>query len=395
MIVIILSVYVLLGAVIWSLLFAYLGWSLLNLPRLRERVAGMRSPSDWPGLSIVIPACNEAQNIESALESLLAQDYPGLEIIVVNDRSSDATGEIIDCMAIRDTRVKPIHIQTLPAGWLGKVHALHQGAQRAKGEWLLFCDADIHFADGSLKRTITYALHTRADLLALLPRVIANTFWLGMAVRSFGLLFLYATRAALVHRPDNDYFIGVGAFNLVRREAFERTPGFEWLRLEPGDDAALGMMIKQAGGNLRFALAEEELSLIWYPNVRAMFKGLEKNMFGAGAHYQWWRVMLQTLGVWALAAAPLTGLLAGVYLGQIFLLAATSTAIAMHLVFILFVPRKNPQDLAYLLFFPLGLLLINLMMIRSAYCCLHHNGIDWRGTHYPLATLRAGQRMRF
>ena len=113
-----------------------------------------------------------------------------------------------------------------------------------------------------------------------------NGFWLGVAVRSFGLLFMITTRAAHVHHADNNYYIGIGAFNLIRRKTFEQTPGFEWLRLEPGDDAALGMMVKQAGGRTRFALAEEDLAVSWYPNLRAMFKGLEKNLFGPGAHYQ-------------------------------------------------------------------------------------------------------------
>lgn len=387
--------YVLLGCLGWALGFIYLVWTVRNLPRL-SRLAVKSGPlAQWPGLSVVIPACNEGQYIESALNSLLAQNYPRLEIVVVDDRSTDDTGEIIDRVAGRDARVRPVHIQSLPSGWLGKVHALHQGMKQASGEWLLFTDADIHYAPGSLQKAINAAVKAEVDQLSLLPRVTTRSFWLGVAVRSFGLLFLYSTRAAQAHKTDNEYFIGVGAFNLVRREAFARTPGFEWIKLEPGDDAALGMMIKQAGGKICFAMAEEELSLDWYSSIGAMFKGLEKNLFGAGAHYQWWRVLAQILAAWGLVMAPLTGLLVGLNYGQALVLIIAVLTIALHLGFALVLAQKNIRDFVYLLLFPAGLLLINAMMIRAAYRCLRNDGIDWRGTHYPLAQLRAGQRIRF
>ena len=386
--------YVILGCSIWIVVYVYLLWILRRLPRLHAQVDGMAPPTVWPSLSVIIPACNEAEHIEDALSSLLAQDYSNLEIIVVDDRSTDATGAIIDRLASRDTRIKPIHVATLPDGWLGKVNALHQGVQQAHGDWLLFTDADIHFAAGTLQRAVTYVQHTQADHLALLPRVLMNGFWLGVAVRSFGLLFMITTRAAHVHHADNNYYIGIGAFNLIRRKTFEQTPGFEWLRLEPGDDAALGMMVKQAGGRTRFALAEEDLAVSWYPNLRAMFKGLEKNLFGPGAHYQWWRVVLQVCGAWALVAAPLLGLFIGLYGGIGSIQLAATCAIGVHLVFALLFAEK-PADSVYLLLFPLGLLLINAMLVHAAYQCLRNDGIDWRGTHYSLAQLRAGQRIKF
>ena len=390
-----LASYVVLGCSLWVIGLVYLTWTLRTLPRLHQQVGALTPPTVWPTLSIIIPACNEAEHIEAALTSLLAQDYPALDIIVLNDRSTDDTGHIIDRLAAQDARIRPVHISELPKGWLGKVHALHLGVQHAKGDWLLFTDADIHFAPGALRRALTYALHTQADLLALLPRVLLSNFWLGVAVRSFGLLFLYTMRANQVHRPDNAHYIGVGAFNLVRREAFERTPGFEWLRLEPGDDAALGMMIKQAGGSLRFALADDDLSVSWYPTVRAMFKGLEKNLFGPGAHYQWWRVMVQVVLAWALVAAPPLGLVAGLMTGSGLLLTAAGCAIATHLVVSVCMAENKPLDILYLLLFPPGLLLVNAMGVYAAYRCLRNRGITWRGTHYSLAELKAGQRIKF
>lgn len=387
--------YVILFCCIWLVAYGYLMWTLKHLPRFHEQVTNMSPPSQWPSLSIIIPACNEAEHIESALSSLATQDYPELEIFVINDRSTDATGDIINRLAAQNAHIKPIHISSLPDGWLGKVHALHQGMIQARGEWILFTDADVHFAPGAIRRAITYAQHTKADHLALLPRVLLDSFWLDVAVRSFGLLFLLTTRAAQVHQRNNKYYIGVGAFNLVKREIFDRTPGFEWLRLEPGDDAALGMMVKQAGGQIRFAMADNDLAVSWYPNVRAMFKGLEKNLFGPGAHYQWWRVLLQVCAAWGLIAAPVVGLVVGIQQEAWPLLLAAGSVISVHLAFsIIFVAEKQSDSLRLLLF-PLGLLLINAMMVHAAYRCLKNNGIDWRGTHYPLAQLRAGQRIKF
>jgi len=390
-----LTAYVILSCSVWLLGYGYLMWSLTTLPRFHKQTTDVPVPATWSKLSIIIPACNEAMHIESALSSLLSQDYPNLEIIVINDRSTDLTGEIINRLAAQDARIKTIHITSLPDGWLGKVHALHQGIQQASGEWLLFTDADVHFMPGMLRRAISYVLHDKVDHLALLPRVILHSFWLDVAVRSFGLLFLLTTRAAQVHRPGNKYYIGVGAFNLVRRKTYDCTPGFEWLRLEPGDDAALGMMVKQAGGKTLFAMAEEDLVISWYPNLRAMFKGLEKNLFGPGAHYQWWRVLAQVFASWALVAAPVIGLIVGVQQDVWPLLVAAYSAIGIHLVFSIFYVSDKQSDSLRLLLFPLGLLLVNAMMVHAAYRCLRNDGIDWRGTHYPLAQLRAGQRIKF
>src|SRR6185503_735296 len=141
---------------LWVVLFAYLFWALRRIPELARQ--NLSLPLRWPKLTVVIPACNEAEHIESAAKTLIAQDYPDLEIILLNDRSTDTTAAIIDRLARDDNRVKAIHIETLPAGWLGKVHALDQGVARAQGEWILCTDADVHFAPGILRQAVAFAL---------------------------------------------------------------------------------------------------------------------------------------------------------------------------------------------------------------------------------------------
>jgi glycosyltransferase involved in cell wall biosynthesis len=378
---------------LWVVGLGYLIISIKRLPVLRDQHTPV--PDVWPRLSVLIPACNEAANLESAVATLLQQDYPDLEIILVDDRSTDGTGEIIDRFAREDPRIHAVHIQTLPPGWLGKVHALHQGVEQASGDWILFTDADVHFGAAILRRAVALVLHQRVDHLALIPRTIQKSFWLELAVNTFGLLFFITTRAASVNRPGSKAFVGIGAFNLVNAERFHRTPGFEWLRLEPGDDVGLGMMIKQSGGTTRLAFAYEDLSLQWYSSVTAMFKGLEKNLFGPGSRYRWWLMLLQVGVIWALVAAPYVSLALGLTHGLAPLWTAGAAAISMQLIFpVCFVADRKTKGFILLLF-PVGVLLITAMMLRAGYQCLKNGGIDWRGTHYPIDQLRAGQRVKF
>jgi glycosyltransferase involved in cell wall biosynthesis len=378
---------------LWLVGFAYLIWSRKQLLVVNQQFAPM--PGRWPLFSIVIPACNEAAHLESAVSTLIRQDYPNLEIILVDDRSTDETGDVIDRLAGCDSRVRAVHVRALPEGWLGKVHALHQGVEIARGEWLLFTDADVHFSPGALRRAVALVMQQGADHLTLIPRTIQNGFWLDVAVRTFGLLFFLTTRAASVNRPGSKAFVGIGAFNLVKARVFRRTAGFEWLRLEPGDDVGLGMMIKRAGGTSRIAIAYDDLNLRWYDSVPAMFKGLEKNLFGPACHYRWWLMLLQVAMIWGLAAAPLAALIGGTVLGRAPLLIAGGAAMGIHIVFALFYYFESPAEIPSLLLFPAGMLLLTLMMLRAGFRCIRNGGIDWRGTHYPLDQLRAGQRVKF
>lgn len=391
-----LTLYAVVFCAAWALLIIGLMWAAKGVPSLdRDPETLGVNGQQWPKLSVVVPACNEADGIESAMRSILAQDYPNLEVIAVNDRSTDTTGDILNQLAEADPRLRVVHIRNLPAGWLGKVNALHQGVQRAGGDWLLFTDADVHYRPGALRRAFKYAQHHEVDHLALIPDVVARGLLLDVAVRTFGLLLLLVGRAAWVNAPNSKTPFGIGAFNLVKADVFNRTPGFEWLRLEPGDDYGLGVMINQAGGRTRLAFAEKDLSISWYESVGAMFKGLEKNMFGPGAHYQWWRMLVAVFGLWALLAAPWVALIAGTVADSQIMLGAAIVAITVHVVFSFLFIREKRSETLRLLLFPLGMLMFTAMVLRAGFKCLWNGGIDWRGTHYSIDELRAGQRVKF
>ena len=399
------TVYTVLFCAMWVVIFLDLAWTLRTLPNFHEEVKQLSDRPDrpdriesWPRLSVMIPARNEAGHIETALNTVLKQDYPNLEIIVMNDRSTDGTGDILKRLAAVDSRVQLLQIESLPSGWLGKVNALHQGVQRAKGDWYLFTDADVRFEPGVFQRAMRYVEHHGADHLVFLPRVICQNFFLDIVLRMFGLLYLLTANAKKVNKPDSKTPFGVGAFNLVSADKFRQTPGFEWLRLETADDYGLGVMLKNAGSRTRVAIAEE-VSVPWYESLGDMFRGLEKNLFGVGSRYSWSLLLIQVLGLWALFAAPWMALIAGTITvikgGSWVMLLAAAAVMGCNLLLPLLFLNKNRADALSLLFFPFGILLITMMMLWSAYRCLVNGGIHWRGTHYSLSELRAGQRVKF
>ena len=391
-----LTAYAVSACAVWVLCFAGFVWNVRRVPRMEDELGEIRAPEGaWPRLSVIVPARNEGEHIESALVSLLTQDYPNLEVVAVDDRSTDATGAILGRLASSEPRLRAVHIETLPAGWLGKVHAMYRASQVVTGEWLLFTDADVHYAPGALRRAIVYARSCGVDHLALMPRFVLDKFLLSVAVRTFGLLLFLMARAGTVNAPGSRTPFGVGAFNLVRADVFARTPGFEWLRLEPGDDFGLGMMIRDVGGRTRLAFAERDLSIAWYGSVRAMFAGLEKNTFGPGAHYSVWRLAIATLALGALTAGPAVAGVCGLVTGSSVLLGAAATAFVAHVVASFALVREQRSEVVSLLCLPIGMLMFIAMVLRSSVKCLRNGGIDWRGTHYSIEELRAGQRVKF
>jgi len=350
-----------------------------------------REPERWPRLSVVIPACNEGESLRSAIATLLGQDYTDLELVLIDDRSSDATGRIADELAAADPRVVALHVAELPPNWLGKVHALEVGTRAARGEWLLYTDADVHFAPGALRRAVAWAIEERLDHLTVAPELHAASFWHDATQAAFATAYLQRTRAERAGRPGSRAYVGIGAFNLVRREFFERTSGFDWLRLEVLDDVGLGLMVTRHGGRSRLALGLHQVEVRWYGSLREMARGLEKNLFAFVGHYRLWRAVAVAAAVAAFVLGPFAALVHPswpvVALGTAALLSLLSYAALVSLAI--------GRSFLVLLAQPLGQLLLAGMLVRSAVACTRRGGVSWRGTTYGLDALRAGQRVRF
>ena len=377
---------VFLGCLPWYLVAWGVWMSLKNIQSLPSIL--LDRDKSYPRLSVIIAARNEAGTIENALKSVLAQNYPNLEIILVNDRSNDGTDKILQKLAEKDPRVLIHHVEELPPGWLGKVNAMQQGFGRSTGVWLLFTDADVHFQEESLERIIDVAERSSVDYLCVLPEVQARQRLL-KALYTVSLSgFFLATRIWEV--KSQKAFVGVGACGLVRRSLLSQNPGLPWLKMEVVDDLALAQLAWQAGGKLDVYWGRECLGVEWYPSMGELIRGLEKNLF-AGAQYQYWRALLGIIGILFIAVAPWLSIFSGNWL---LTLAAVGAFSGYWLAWI---SGDKAQGVGWLerLISPLLLFVIAWALARSTFITWRQGGIQWRETFYSLADLRRGQRLKF
>lgn len=385
------------AALAWLLaaLLAALAWARLAIGGLltQFRVDRLRDlPAEapeggWPRLAVVAPCRDEAPGVEAAALSLLEQDYPALEVLAVDDRSGDGTGEILDRLAARHPHLRVRHVASLPEGWLGKTHACHLGAAETAGEWILFTDGDVVLGQGVLRRAVAYAEAHRLGHLVALPRLLAHGFLERVFVTAFAALANGVFRTWELRRPRTAGFIGVGAFNLVRRSEYQRVGGHRRLALEVVDDAKLGLLLRRSGVRQGAVDSGGLVAVRWQAGLVRSLGGLVKNLF-AGAEYRWPRALLGSLGLAFLSAVPLAAaLLAPEPVARGIALYALATSIAVH-----GVAARQFGDGSGLegLLLPLAGLSLAAVLLVSAVAATLRGGIVWRGTRYPLAALRRG-----
>jgi hypothetical protein len=343
-------------------------------------------PADAPRVSVVIAARNEQEKLSAALRSVLDQDYPGLEVIVVDDRSTDATGAILDQMERGEPRLRVLHLDSLPPGWLGKNYALLQGAQLASGEWLLFTDADVVMHPSATARALGYATRERLDHLTIAPRLVMPSPALDAFAGAFAILFARYARPWKARDPRSRSHIGIGAFNLVHAAAYRSVGGHRPLAMRPDDDLKLGKVLKRAGFRQDILFGGEMVSVEWYASVGEAVRGLEKNTF-AGLNYSVATVAASCLLLLALDVWPFLALLATD--GPTRLLNAVTVATA--LLTYAASTRGSGTSPLYGLAYPLAILLFVFIVLRSTTLALRNGGIRWRDTLYPLDALRANR----
>lgn len=345
----------------------------------------------WPRVSFVVPACNEADTIETAVESLLKMDYPNLEVVLVNDRSSDNTGAIIDAIAKADPRVVPVHIKELPEGWLGKVHALERGIELTSGDWILLADADVHFAPQALRKALSHCMRERIDFLTAIPDVQTKSLSLMvMMAQLFHQASLFFNPNRINHRSHKACY-GQGAFMLFKRAVYNQSEKMEWLKMEVIDDTGLALLMRRAGAKMGVVSGRDEIALIWYPDLSTFIRGIEKNAF---AFSQYSLTIL--LGFTAVVLSVAAGFLVTPWLSD-----STPTMIfsaacmGLYLASIRYQLKQLLQvDTAAILLLPLAMAVLPLILLRNSLLTLFRGGISWRGTFYSLAELRANQRMK-
>jgi glycosyltransferase involved in cell wall biosynthesis len=382
------------------------------------------SPAGNPRVSIIVPARNEEDSIEQALNTLLALDYDNYEVIAVNDRSTDRTGEILErvkkdfrpskiAKALEPDRkeqsqnphsstssgqafsqktqemghpdLRVIHHRELPPGWLGKTHAMWTAANQASGDWLLFTDADVMFKPDSLHRALAYAEAEKADHVVLFPRMIMMRPGEYMMIAFFQTMFMFGHRPWKVADPSTDDHMGVGAFNLVRRRVYDAVGTYKALRMEVLDDMKLGKVVKKAGFAQRNVFGGDLISIRWAHGAMGIVNNLTKNFF-AVLSFQWWRTVLSAIGLAFLNFGPFLG----IFLAHGWARVPYAVALGSMCLIYFGISRRSSIPVYYVLLHPLSAALFIYTLLLSMILTLWNDGIEWRGTRYPLEELRKG-----
>ena len=375
-----------LAIVLWLAAAAWAGAGLAGLLALRRVPVLPPLPSPPPPLptvSVVVPARDEAARIEGTLRRLLAQRHVELEIVVVDDRSRDATAEIVERLVREDPRVELVRVAGLPAGWLGKSHACERGARASRGEWLLFTDGDVFLAPEVLARALAHARREEADHVVLAPAIDGQSFAARSATAAFGATMLPLLAAA--NGAGKHGGIGIGAFNLVRRPAWEAVGGHGGLRLEVVDDIGLGRLLARAGFRTRACFAGHEVVADWARTLRDVPRALEKNMF-AQLDYSLPKALVFSSLALGFGLAPFAGAVVGgaagwAAFGALFCTVPAGIAGA----------RSTGCGLGPSLASPLFFFALPWAMLHSTFVTLARGGVRWRDTFHPLAELRAGR----
>ena len=370
-------------AVFWTTYGLKVAYGAARLPWLKDFAPA--ADSDCPRISVLFAARDEEKKLPGALATLAAIDYPNLEVVAVDDRSSDATGWILDAFAAKHPRLRVVHVRELPPGWLGKPHALQKAYEASSGEWLVFTDADVRYRPDALRRVVSLVREGKLDHLALLGDVDRGGFWDNVLITFFGMSFQLATDLYQVSNPNSRSYVGVGAFQMLRRTAYEACGAHRRLAMEVIDDMKLGKLVKQARFRSGVAVAQDAVSVEWHMGLRNLVLGLEKNFFAA-AGFQLRTVAAQVVSLMLFNVAPFAGL--GFGHGWIRMLAAISVVIA--LCFHLGGDVVMRVSAWYCLTLPLGAIVFAYILLRSTVITLRQGGIYWRGTFYPLAELRRG-----
>jgi glycosyltransferase involved in cell wall biosynthesis len=367
----------------------------LALFRQRNREHWLADLSDsppaggWPRLAVIFAARDEASGVEQATRSMLAQDYPELVVIAVDDRSTDATGAILDALAGENPRLRVVHLRESLPGWLGKTNALHVAATAETAPWLLFTDADVQFEPGTLRRALAWAIKEGADHVTVVPKFVTAGIGERLFLMVFELAFATRVLGGRVDARRGGTHLGIGAFNLVRSEALRGIGGFERLALSVDDDNRLAQALKAAGHRARAIMGVGAVSVRWQTGLGGLIRGLEKNLF-AILDFRIGLVAAVCVLWLGIGFAPYICLIWGPWWVRI----VCATGIAALVGILSAATRQTGIAWYYALALPLSASLYVLALIRSTWLTLARRGVRWRDCHYELHELRKHVRLR-
>lgn len=350
-----------------------------------EWIISCQTNRSTPSVTIVVPARNEARTIGPALRSLRKLDYPNYELVVVDDRSDDRTGDIIRRIMSEDggAPVRVISVRELPSGWLGKTHAMWLGAQHSKSDWILFTDADVVFRPDSLRRAVAYAEKQEVDHLVLFPTMLTYTVGERMMTALFQVLIGFGHRPWKVADPDAKDYIGVGAFNMIRRSVYEKVGTYERLRMAIMDDMELGRLVKKCHYHQRCAFGMNLARIHWARGAMGVVRNVTKNFF-AYMQFNVWLAFLSSVVLLLANVWPFVGVFFSSDWATVGYVVALVCILAIHAG----MSPKSGIGPWYFFTHPISASLFAYAVVLSAVITLRQGGVEWRGTLYPLEQLK-------
>ncbi|PYS79510.1 MAG: hypothetical protein DMF70_12910 [Acidobacteria bacterium] len=382
---------VILTGFVWFIAFAWLisfALTLYGLSRQKPLMPTSHLPatSEAPLVSILVPARNEQNRVlADCICSILAQDYGRFEVIAVNDRSTDATGTILETLAKSDDRLRAIEGGEPPVGWLGKPYAMQQALNHAGGEWILATDADMIFDRAALRTAMDRTLAGKGDAMTLIPHFEAGSFWERVMIPTWAWVLLMFTLFYRISNPKTHGAVGIGGFFLMRRGVLERIGGYEALQDEVLEDVRLAEMIKRSGACLLTEHAPNLLSTRMYRNFGEMWECSTKNWFSgmkfslpfalSGVVAMYLMSVLPPLIALASAIAIAAGVSADLWL----LLIPAALSWLLQVLVLAIVSKRSKVSPAYALTAPLGLGLLYAMLFDSSIRISTGKGVTWKG----------------
>jgi glycosyltransferase involved in cell wall biosynthesis len=336
-----------------------------------------------PALSIIVSALNEEKDIEKALLTLVQLDYPHLEIIAIDDRSTDKTPEILDRLQAKYARLKVYHIKELPDGWFGKNHALHLGSQYAQGDWLLFTDADVTMRSDTLIKSISYVLEHQLDHLTIHENHQRPVFWLKILLLGVYVIYSMHKKPWRISYAWSKKSLGHGAFNLVDKRAYQRAGGHAAIAMECLDDLKLGSLLKGRGFRQDTVDGRDFIEREWYASLYDMINGMKKNSF---AYYNYQIIPACRDALLALI------FFIGPFVGAIFFEGPVRSLnlvnIGLMLLISVYVAKQFRLQKRYAIFYPIAITMLIYTVFNSVYSVCKNKGVTWRGTYYPLQVIK-------
>ncbi|HUV38294.1 MAG TPA: glycosyltransferase family 2 protein [Planctomycetota bacterium] len=346
-------------------------------------------PDDRPLVSVIIPARNEARNIRRTLDALLVQHYPRFEVIVADDRSNDETPGIVGDVAARDKRVRLIKISELPEGWTGKNHALWRAQQDARGELLLFLDADVALDPGALAVLVADLLDHHVDMLSTLLRLDSHSFWEKSIRVVLGSILMVRHPLRQVNDPRSTVAFANGQLILIRSDVYREIGGHASVKSILLEDVALAHEVKRRGKRLRAAYGFDLASARMYDSLGEIFRGWRRIYYsgfgGSAARVLFGVVLLVVFTLFpyfCLVFSGATLVADGFSAGTLALLVLSIVEIAVMLALMVRMHRLSRCEVAYVAMHPAAGLIALGILLAAASRRFAPGGIVWKGTRY-------------